>query len=89
MSLQARMMGIADIFEALTAADRPYKSGMTLSEAIAIMCRMRDNGHIDPDLFEVFVREGVHLRYGLEFLEPAQVDEVPADIVALAVRGWG
>jgi hypothetical protein len=50
---------------------------------------MRDNGHIDPDLFEVFVREGVHLRYGLEFLEPAQVDEVPADIVALAVRGWG
>ena len=74
MSLQARMMGIADIFEALTAADRPYKNGMTLSDAIAIMCRMRDNGHIDPDLFEVFVREGVHLRYGQEFLDPAQLD---------------
>lgn len=81
MSLQARMMGIADIFEALTAADRPYKSGMTLSQALAIMCRMRDNGHIDPDLFEVFVRQGVYLRYGREFLEPGQVDAV--DLAAL------
>ncbi len=81
MSVQARMMGIADIFEALTAADRPYKSGMKLSQALAIMCRMRDNGHIDPDLFEVFVREGVYLRYGQEFLEATQVDVV--DIAAL------
>ena len=81
MSLQARMMGIADIFEALTAADRPYKSGMTLSQAIAIMCRMRDNGHIDPDLFEVFVRERVYLRYGEQFLEAGQVDAV--DVTAM------
>ncbi|MDH4417943.1 MAG: HD domain-containing phosphohydrolase [Acidovorax sp.] len=81
MSLQARMMGIADIFEALTAADRPYKSGMTLSQALAIMCKMRDNGHIDPDLFEVFVREGVYQRYGQAFLDAGQVDAV--DIGAL------
>jgi hypothetical protein len=54
MSVQARMMGIADIFEALTAADRPYKSGMKLSQALGIMERMVHNGHIDPDLFEVF-----------------------------------
>ena len=81
MSLQARMMGIADIFEALTAADRPYKSGMTLSQAIAIMCKMRDNGHIDPDLFEVFVRERVYLRYGKQFLEVGQVDAV--DVTAM------
>lgn len=81
MSLQARMMGIADIFEALTAADRPYKSGMTLSQAIAIMCKMRDNGHIDPDLFEVFVREGVYLRYGQQFLDAGQVDGV--DVAAM------
>ena len=87
MSLQARMMGIADIFEALTAADRPYKSGMTLSEALTIMCKMRDHGHIDPDLFEVFVRERVYERYGREFLEPSQVDEVSPDILALALRG--
>jgi len=81
MSLQARMMGIADIFEALTAADRPYKSGMTLSQAIAIMCKMRDNGHIDPDLFEVFVRERVYLRYGQQFLDAGQVDGV--DVAAM------
>jgi len=81
MSLQARMIGIADIFEALTAADRPYKSGMTLSQALAIMCRMRDNGHIDPDLFEVFVRERVYLRYGEQFLEAGQVDAV--DVTAM------
>ncbi len=87
MSVQARMMGIADIFEALTAADRPYKSGMTLSQALAIMCKMRDNGHIDPDLFQVFVREGVYARYGKEFLEPAQVDEIPAEVIARALVG--
>ena len=86
MSLQARMMGIADIFEALTAADRPYKSGMTLSQALAIMGRMRDNGHIDPDLFDVFVRSRVPLRYAEQFLEPSQIDEVPADLRAPAVR---
>ncbi len=87
MSVQARMMGIADIFEALTAADRPYKSGMTLSQALAIMCKMRDNGHIDPDLFQVFVRGGVYERYGKEFLEPAQVDEIPAEVIARALAG--
>ena len=87
MSLQARMMGIADIFEALTAADRPYKSGMALSQALAIMCRMRDNGHIDPDLFEVFVRKEVYLRYGRQFLDPAQIDEVPAEVLARALQG--
>ncbi len=74
MSVQARMMGIADVFEALTAADRPYKSGMSLSQALGIMAKMRDGGHIDPDLFDVFVSEGVHLRYAQEFLEPAQRD---------------
>ena len=85
MSLQARMMGIADIFEALTAADRPYKSGMALSHAIGIMCKMRDNGHIDPDLFEVFVRQGVFRRYGDQFLEPDQRDELPAELLAQAL----
>lgn len=85
MSVQARIVGVADIFEALTAADRPYKSGMPLSQALAIMCRMRDNGHIDPDLFEVFVRDGVYLRYAQAFLDPAQLDEVPQSVVAQAL----
>jgi HD-GYP domain-containing protein (c-di-GMP phosphodiesterase class II) len=76
MSLQARMMGIADIFEALTAKDRPYKPGMKLSQAMGIMANFRKNGHIDPDLFEVFVRQGVYRRYADQFLDPGQVDEV-------------
>ncbi|MBI5791204.1 MAG: GAF domain-containing protein [Rhodocyclales bacterium] len=76
MSLQARMMGIADIFEALTARDRPYKPGMKLSQAMGIMAKFRSNGHIDPDLFEVFVRQGVYRRYAEQFLDPGQIDQV-------------
>jgi HD-GYP domain-containing protein (c-di-GMP phosphodiesterase class II) len=74
MSVQARIMGIADIFEALTAGDRPYKPAMKLSQAIGIMDRFRDSGHIDPDLYEVFVREGIPQRYAGRFLDPAQID---------------
>ena len=76
MSIQARVMGIADIFEALTAKDRPYKPGKTLSESLAILGRFRLNGHIDPDLFDIFVREKVYLRYAREFLDPEQIDTV-------------
>jgi HD-GYP domain-containing protein (c-di-GMP phosphodiesterase class II) len=76
MSVQARLMGIADIFEALTAKDRPYKPGKTLSESLAILGKMRETGHIDPDLFDVFVREKVYLRYAREFLDPNQIDDV-------------
>jgi HD-GYP domain-containing protein (c-di-GMP phosphodiesterase class II) len=76
MSVQARVMGIADIFEALTARDRPYKPGMKLSQAMGIMYKFRCNGHIDPDLFDVFVNEGVYLRYAKQFLDPWQIDEV-------------
>ena len=76
MSVQARMMGIADIFEALTARDRPYKQGMKLSQAMGIMAKFRNGGHIDPDLFDVFVRQGVYRRYAEQFIDPAQIDEV-------------
>ena len=62
MSLVARMMAIADIFEALTAVDRPYKTGKRLSEAVSIMAGMRDRGHIDPDLFALFLRSGVDFK---------------------------
>lgn len=74
MSVQARMMGIADIFEALTARDRPYKPAMKLSQALGIMKKFAANGHIDPDLFEVFLREKVWLRYAQAFLDPEQID---------------
>ena len=76
MSWQARMMGIADIFEALTAPDRPYKIGKTLSESLAILGRMCVNGHVDPDLFDVFVRRKVYLDYARKFMDPAQIDAV-------------
>lgn len=78
MSIPARIMGIADIFEALTARDRPYKQGMTLSQAMGIMQKFSANGHIDPDIFAVFVQEKVYLRYAQEFLEPWQIDDLHA-----------
>ncbi|HSG24382.1 MAG TPA: HD domain-containing phosphohydrolase [Azonexus sp.] len=74
MSWQARMMGIADIFEALTAKDRPYKDGMKLSQALTIMENFKNNGHIDPDLHAVFLQSEVYRRYAVAFLEPQQVD---------------
>jgi len=76
MSVQARVMGIADIFEALTAQDRPYKQGMKLSQALEIMGQMKLDRHIDPDLFDVFVHQKVYLRYAREFMDPVQTDEV-------------
>jgi len=76
MSVQARIMAIADIFEALTAADRPYKKPMKLSQALSIMKRMSEEGHIDPDLYEVFISEKVYLDYGRQFLNEDQLDLV-------------
>jgi len=76
MSVQARIMGIADIFEALTARDRPYKSGKSLAESLHILGKMRLEGHIDPDLFDIFVRTRVYERYAREFMDPSQIDAV-------------
>jgi HD-GYP domain-containing protein (c-di-GMP phosphodiesterase class II) len=74
MSVQARIMGIADIFEALTAADRPYKAPMTLSQALKIMDNFRENGHIDPDLYALFRSHQVPQRYARRFLAESQRD---------------
>lgn len=76
MSIPSRVMGIADIFEALTAKDRPYKPGKTLSESLGILGKFKENGHIDPDLFDVFIRQKVYLRYAEQFLDPQQIDDV-------------
>jgi HD-GYP domain-containing protein (c-di-GMP phosphodiesterase class II) len=81
MSVQARVMGIADIFEALTAKDRPYKKGKTLTEALTILGRFKLNGHIDPDLFDIFIRNKVYLRYAEQFLDPEQIDEVDLSMI--------
>ena len=76
LSVQARVMGIADIFEALMATDRPYKPGMKLSQAIGIMEKFKNNGHIDPDLFDIFVQQEVYRRYAEKFVAPWQIDEI-------------
>jgi HD-GYP domain-containing protein (c-di-GMP phosphodiesterase class II) len=81
MSVQARCMGIADIFEALTAKDRPYKKGKTLTESLAILGRFKLDGHIDPDLFDIFIWERVYENYARQFLDPDQIDEV--DVTAI------
>jgi HD-GYP domain-containing protein (c-di-GMP phosphodiesterase class II) len=76
MSIPARIMAIADIFEALTARDRPYKARKKLSECIDIMARMSRGHHIDPDLFELFLTSGVYHAYADIFLLPEQIDEI-------------
>src|SRR5690606_40227308 len=76
MSLQARVMGIADVFEALTAADRPYKTGKTLSESLTILGRMKLDNHTDPDPFEAFLRERASLAYAERALPAEQIDVV-------------
>jgi HD-GYP domain-containing protein (c-di-GMP phosphodiesterase class II) len=75
MSIQARMMGIADIFEALTAGDRPYKKAMPISQALTILGHMKLENHIDPDLFNVFMWEKVYQKYCDKFLTDEQCDD--------------
>jgi len=74
MSIQTRILAIADIFEALTSADRPYKTAKTLKEVLHIMQDMKNNGHIDPDLYDLFVNEKIYLSYAKEYLNPEQID---------------
>ncbi|MFT7243545.1 MAG: HD-GYP domain-containing protein (c-di-GMP phosphodiesterase class II) [Candidatus Azotimanducaceae bacterium] len=76
MSIPARIMAIADVFEALTAADRPYKKPKSLSESIKIMGFMVKDQHLDPELFKLFLSSGVYKDYADKFLEPFQIDEV-------------
>ena len=74
MSVQARCMAIADVFEALTASDRPYKKGKKLSEALMILGKMKLDQHLDPDIFNVFVWGKVYEQYAKKFLKPEQID---------------
>jgi HD-GYP domain-containing protein (c-di-GMP phosphodiesterase class II) len=76
MSTQAKIMAIADIYEALTAADRPYKDGKKLSDAMRIMGYMKDDYHIDKDLFEIFVSSGTYKHYAKKYIAKNQIDQV-------------
>jgi len=85
MSVLARIMAIADVFEALTAGDRPYKKAKPLSEAIRIMGAFKRNGHLDPDLLDLFLSSNVWMDYSYRFLNAEQMDE-PDIRAALAIR---
>jgi HD-GYP domain-containing protein (c-di-GMP phosphodiesterase class II) len=81
MSIPARIMGVADIFEALTSKDRPYKKAKTLSETLMILGQMKLDNHIDPDIFDLFMREKIYMQYAEMFLDPAQIDHVDLDSI--------
>lgn len=76
LSVPSRIMAIADIFEALTASDRPYKKAKTLSESIKILSFFKKDQHIDPVIFDLFLTSGIYMRYAERFLSPEQIDEV-------------
>ena len=87
MSIPARIMAIADVFEALTAQDRPYKRGLCLSEAMGIMGHMKRDNHLDPDLFDHFVRSGIYRKFAERFLTTELLDEVDeAALLAIAPK---
>ena len=77
--MPARIMAIADIFEALTASDRPYKKAKSLSESVKILHKFKQDNHIDGELFDLFLRSGVYLRYAERFLKPEQIDTVEVE----------
>ena len=77
LSIPERIMAVADIYEALTAADRPYKTPKTVSESVAILFRMVESGDIDRDVFELFLSSGVYQEYSARYLQPQQQDDVP------------
>jgi HD-GYP domain-containing protein (c-di-GMP phosphodiesterase class II) len=85
MSIPARIMAIADVFEALTAQDRPYKRGLSLRESLEIMTKMKADNHLDPDLFDVFIRSGVYRTFGERYL-PAHLLEQIDEAALLAVK---
>ena len=79
MSIQARMIAIADVFEALTASDRPYKKGMPLSQSLKILGQMKLDNHVDADLFDVFINEKIYLEYANKYLAEDKIDEIELD----------
>lgn len=76
LSIPERVMVLADIYEALTAADRPYKKAMPISQALRILNEMKETGHIDPEVFKLFLKSGVYLQYAKRFLPAQQIDKV-------------
>jgi len=89
LSVEDRVLAIADVFEALTAADRPYKRAKTLSESMRIMLFMARDRHLDADLLALFLRTGVYRDYGRRFLAAEQLDEVDVEGCIAQLQTWG
>ncbi|KAA1192872.1 HAMP domain-containing protein [Pseudohalioglobus sediminis] len=79
LTIPERILAIADVFEALTAADRPYKKAKTVGAAVSIMHDMVQNNHLDRACFELFLASGVYLEYARRYLSSAQIDEVDVE----------
>ncbi|MET3998513.1 HD domain-containing phosphohydrolase [Marinobacterium sp. MBR-109] len=86
LTVPERIMALADVFEALTAADRPYKTAKTLSESLRILAFMSRDGHLDPEVFCLFLESGVYLEYARRFLKPEQIDKVDLRQLTLLSR---
>ena len=86
LSIPDRIMAVADIFEALTATDRPYKRKKSLSESLNIMANMVGQGHLDAEVFELFLRSSVFLTYAERYLRPEQIDDVDVDALFRIAR---
>ncbi len=87
LSIPERVMGIADVFEALTASDRPYKEGKKLSVSLEIMVQMAMEGHLDPDLLALFIRSKTYRNYARSYLESRQLDEVDEEALLRELEG--
>ena len=86
LPLQARILAIADIFEALTASDRGYREPMPLSKTLTILAYMCNEGHIDPQLYRLFLKHEVYADYAQKFLKPEQIDDVDATAISSILK---
>jgi len=74
LSLQARILAVADVFEALSAPDRPYKKPKKLSECVKILGFMVKDKHLDKDIIDIFINSGAILEYAKKYLLKSQID---------------
>ena len=81
MSIPARVMAIADVFEALTAGDRPYKKAKSLSETMQIMAKMKESNHFDPDIFDIFIKSKIYRKYAEKYLDPRLIESVDEEVL--------
>lgn len=83
ISFEARILALADIFEALTASDRPYKKANKLSVAMQILFNMAKDDDIDRGLVKFFYESGLYMEFAKKFLKRENIDKVTIDFSVL------